>query len=194
MLADRYEGKRLNSPNDVVERSDGSIWFTDPSYGIDSDYEGHRRRQRDRRLPRLPHRPGHGEVRVVADDFDRPNGLAFSLDERQLYIADTRRQPHPRASTSPTTARCPAARSSPPATPAASTGSASTTPAGSGPRPHDGLHCFDPDGTLIGKLHVPEIVVQPHLRRRRNRNHLFITASTSVYAIRVNVNGAVYPR
>ena len=70
-FADRYQGRRLNSPNDVVVRSDGSIWFTDPAYGIDHDYEGHAP-EPSRRLPRLPRRPATGEVSRVADDFVRP--------------------------------------------------------------------------------------------------------------------------
>src|SRR5947207_1436743 len=89
VLASHAEGKRFNSPNDVVVKSDGSIWFTDPSYGIDSEYEGHA----------APHEYGgcfvwrldlsSGAVAPVATDFVQPNGLAFSPDERWLYIADT---------------------------------------------------------------------------------------------------------
>ena len=90
VLANRYDGKRLNSPNDVVERADGSIWFTDPSYGIDSDYEGHKADSEIGACHVYRIAPETGEVRIVADDFLRPNGLAFSLDERQLYIVDTR--------------------------------------------------------------------------------------------------------
>jgi len=83
-LAERYEGKRLNSPNDVVVRSDGRIFFTDPPYGI-------REEQRE-----LPYNgvftiAAGGELRLLLDDFDRPNGLAFSPDENTLYIADTNR-------------------------------------------------------------------------------------------------------
>ena len=91
VLADRYEGKRFNSPNDAVVKSDGSIWFTDPSYGIDSDYEGNlsEREQAGNFVYRID--PKSGEVGVVADDFVQPNGLAFSPDESILYIADTGR-------------------------------------------------------------------------------------------------------
>ena len=91
MIADSYQGGRLNSPNDVVVASDGSIWFTDPSYGIDTDYEGARadREQNGCHVYRVD--PGTGEVTRVADDFERPNGLAFSLDESKLYIADSGR-------------------------------------------------------------------------------------------------------
>src|SRR4029077_13147439 len=87
--ARHYDGKRLNSPNDVVERSDGSIWFTDPSYGIDSDYEGHKAPSEIGACHVYRVRPGR-DAEGVADDFTRPNGLAFSADERRLYIADSR--------------------------------------------------------------------------------------------------------
>ena len=90
VLADRFEGKRLNSPNDVVCRSDGSLWFTDPTYGISTDYEGGKQRPE---LPPSVYRLGEdGDIALVADDFQGPNGLAFSPDERLLYIAETGRQ------------------------------------------------------------------------------------------------------
>ncbi len=91
VLADAYDGKRLNSPNDVVERADGSVWFTDPAYGIDSDYEGHRAESEIGGCHVYRIDPVTGRVAIVADDFDRPNGLAFSADERQLYITDSER-------------------------------------------------------------------------------------------------------
>jgi gluconolactonase len=91
-LVDRVDGKRLNSPNDVVVRSDGSIWFTDPSYGIDSDYEGHRAESETDGCHVYRIDPVTGACTRVADDFVRPNGLAFSLDEQTLFISDTRRR------------------------------------------------------------------------------------------------------
>ena len=92
VLAGNWEGKRLNSPNDIVERADGSLWFTDPSYGIDTDYEGFRADSEIGACYVYRLDPATGALRVVADDFDRPNGLAFSAGERQLYIVDSRRQ------------------------------------------------------------------------------------------------------
>src|ERR1017187_3242932 len=89
VLADRYQGKRLNSPNDVVERADGSIWFTDPAYGIDSDYEGHQGASEIGACHVSRIDPGSGTLRIVAGDFNRPNGLAFTPDERSLYICDS---------------------------------------------------------------------------------------------------------
>jgi gluconolactonase len=92
VLADRYQGHRLNSPNDLVEHSDGSVWFTDPSYGIDTDYEGNQAESELDGCHVYRIDPGTGEVVKVADDFLRPNGLAFAADERELYITDTRRK------------------------------------------------------------------------------------------------------
>lgn len=190
VLADRFEGRKFNSPNDVVEHSDGSIWFTDPSYGIDSDYEGHRADSEIGACHVYRIDPS-GEVRVVADDFERPNGLAFSADEGQLYIVDTRRK-HIRRFDLAEGGKLSGGNEF------------ATCDAGSfdGLRlddrgrvwvsAHDGLHCFDPDGTLIGKLKLPQIVSNLTFGGPK-RNHLFITATTSVYAIRVNFNGVRYP-
>jgi gluconolactonase len=96
-LATHHDGRRLNSPNDVVVKSDGTIWFSDPVYGISNDYEGGR--QASEQPPALYRfDPATGDIRVVAGDFDGPNGLAFSPDERRLYVAETgdQSQPEPR--------------------------------------------------------------------------------------------------
>ena len=191
VLADRYDGKRFNSPNDVVEASDGSVWFTDPSYGIDTDYEGDKAPSEIGACHVYRIAPDTGEVGVVADDFNRPNGLAFSLDESRLYITDSA-DAHIR-------------RFDVAADATLSGGEVfATCDAGTfdGIRldeagrvwaaAHDGLHCFDPDGTLIGKLHVPEIVANLAFGGAK-RNDLYITASTSLYRIRTTVNGARYP-
>jgi gluconolactonase len=190
VLADRVDGKRFNSPNDVVERADGSIWFTDPSYGIDSDYEGISAPSEIGACHVYRVDPGTGEVRVVADDFDRPNGLAFAADERTLYVADSRRD-HVRRfaveddglSGGAVFAECDA-------------GSFDGLRVDAEDRlwaaAHDGLHCFAPDGVLLGKLHLPEPASNLTFGGPR-RNHLFVTATTSVYAMRVNVTGCRYP-
>ena len=89
VIADSYNGKRLNSPNDVVVKSDGTIWFTDPSYGIMSDYEGHKGPMELDGCYVYRFDPKSGKLTVVVDDFDKPNGLAFSPDESELYIADS---------------------------------------------------------------------------------------------------------
>lgn len=188
VLADRLsDGRRFNSPNDVVEHSDGSIWFTDPSYGIDTDYEGHKADSEIGACHVYRIDAGSGAVRIVADDFVRPNGLAFSADERQLYIVDTSRK-HLRRfdvaidgdlSGGAVFAGCDA-------------GTFDGVRLDDSGRvwvaAHDGLHCFDPDGTLLGKLRLPEVVSNLTFGGPK-RNVLFVTASTSVYALRVNFNG-----
>ena len=191
VLTDRYEGKRLNSPNDLVEHSDRSIWFTDPSYGIDSDYEGHKAVSEIGACNVYRVDPSTGETKVVADDFVRPNGLAFSADERHLYIADTREkhirrfdvEREDRLAGGEVFAICDA-------------GSFDGIRLDDAGRiwaaAHDGLHCFDPDGTLLGKLGVPEIVSNLTFGGPK-RNDLFITATSSVYSLRLNICGVRYP-
>ncbi len=186
VLADRCSGKRFNSPNDVVEHSDGSLWFTDPSYGIASDYEGVRAEQEMEGCHVYRLDPTTGEVRVVADDFVRPNGLAFSADESLLYVADTRER-HLRVFDvdggslrgGRLLAEC-------------SAGSFDGLRLDESGRlwaaAHDGVHCFHPDGELLGKLRIPQVVSNlcwggPRL------NHLFITATSTLYTMRLNVNG-----
>ncbi|RSN18109.1 gluconolactonase [Streptomyces sp. WAC 05977] len=187
VLADTYQGKRFNSPNDVVESSDGAIWFTDPSYGIESDYEGHQAESEIGACHVYRVDPD-GSVRIVADDFSRPNGLAFSLDESLLYIADTRQKPsHIRVfsvdgsvlSGGEVFATCDAGAFDGVRVDAAGRVWAAA---------HDGLHCFAPDGTRIGKLRVPEVCSNLTFGGPR-RNDLFITASSSVYSLRVNFSG-----
>ncbi|UQU67893.1 SMP-30/gluconolactonase/LRE family protein [Couchioplanes caeruleus] len=195
VLADRYEGRRLNSPNDVVVRADGTIWFTDPIYGIAGDYEGHRAESElggDCYVFRMD--PATGDLRVVAGDFCRPNGLAFSPDEQRLYIADTRQEPsHIRVfdvtadgtlTGGAVVATCNAGRFDGVRVDAAGRIWAAAW---------DGVHCFGTDGTLLGKLLLPEPAANltfggPKL------NHLFITAGASVYTLRVTFNGARYPQ
>lgn len=94
-LVDSYKGKRLNSPNDVVVKSDGTVWFTDPPYGILSDYEGYKSEQEQDGCYVYCFDPATDELKVVADDFNKPNGLAFSPDKSVLYISDTGRSHDP---------------------------------------------------------------------------------------------------
>jgi gluconolactonase len=190
-LADRADGKRLNSPNDVVVRSDGSIWFTDPAYGIDSDYEGHRAESETDGCHVYRIDPATGACTRVADDFVRPNGLAFSLDERTLYIADTRRN-HLRRFTVGDDLRLTDEGVVAECTVGVFDGLRLDTAGRIWAAAGDGVHCFDPDGTLIGKLHVPEEVANLVFGGPK-RNRLFVTASTSLYSILTNVNGAPGP-
>jgi gluconolactonase len=173
VLADGYEGKRLNSPNDVVVRPDGSVWFTDPAYGIDSDYEGHRGEIETEGCHVYRIAPD-GAITRVADDFNRPNGLVFSLDGSQLYVTDTE-EAHIRRFevTDDGTARL---------------DSAGRIWGAAG----DGVHVYDPDGTLLGKLLVPEVVSNLCFGGAK-RNRLFLTATTSLYSLYLNTNGGPEP-
>lgn len=198
VLADRYRGKRLNSPNDVVVRSDGSIWFTDPTYGILSDYEGYKSEpeQETRNVYRID--PSSGEVEIMVDDFGQPNGLAFSPDETKLYIADSSSS---HDITRPRNIRvfdviddkrltggrdfCSVDAGLPDGLRLDIAGNIWTS-AG------DGVHCFSPDGTLLGKIKIPQTVANLTFGGAR-RNRLFITASKSLYSIYVSTAGAQYP-
>ena len=195
VLADRYQGQRLNSPNDVVVRSDGSVWFTDPSYGIDHDYEGLRQERELDGCHVYRIDPDTAEVSRVAEDFARPNGLAFSPDESRLYVADTGATHDPdgprhiRAfdviddrtlSGGEVFAVCDAGLFD---------GFRFDEDGRLWTSAGDGVHCFEPDGTLIGKIRVPETVSNlcfggPH------RNRLFITATSSLYAVFLLLRGA----
>jgi gluconolactonase len=191
VIADRYQGKRFNSPNDVVVRSDGSIWFTDPSYGIDSDYEGHRADSEIGACHVYRVDPSTGAVRIVADDFVRPNGLAFSLDERRLYVADTRVN-HLRVFDVADDGTLSGGAAFASCTVGAFDGLRLDDAGRIWTSAGDGVHCYDPDGTLIGKLRVPETVANLVFGGQR-RNHLFICATTSLYAILLSVAGAPRP-
>ena len=193
-IADR--GKRLNSPNDVVVKSDGSIWFTDPSYGIDTDYEGDKAESEIGACHVYRVDPASGEVEAVITDMVRPNGLAFSLDESQLYVVDTGRThgaqnpAHMRVfNVGKAATRFPAETSSPTAPPACSTASGSTSDGRIWTSAADGIHCYDPDGTLIGKVKVPEVVANCVFGGNK-RNCLYIAGTTSLYMVRLMVNGA----
>ena len=188
VLADRHDGRRLNSPNDVVVRTDGSVWFTDPAYGIDSDYEGHRADSEIGGCHVYRIDPTTGSCEIVADDFVRPNGLAFSLDETQLYIGDSRAK-HIRVfdvdgsslSGGRLFAEC---------TVGTFDGLRLDDTGRVWAAAEDGIHCLDPDGTLLGKLLLPE-VASNLVFGGVNRNHLFVSATTSVYSLRCSVNGAI---
>jgi gluconolactonase len=201
VLMDRFEGKRLNAPNDIVVASDGAIWFSDPGYGTDGEYEGH---QAPHELPKNVYRldPLNGNVTVVADDFIRPNGIAFSPDEKRLYVVDsgiTHGGPaHIRVfdvdGTKLRAGRVFADDFAPGFTDGLRLdvlGNVWCSMGWGDPR-DDGVRCYAPDGTLIGKVHLPETAANLCFGGPK-RNRLFIAASTSVYALYVNVQGAQRP-
>ncbi len=199
VLVERFEGRRLNSPNDLAVKSDGSIWFTDPTYGIDSDYEGDAAASEIGASHVYRFDPDSGALSIVADSFVQPNGLAFSPDESLLYIVDTgishvKDGPH-HVRRFQLNADGQSLRG----------GEVfATCPVGlyDGFRPDvhgnlwlsagDGVHCHAPDGTLLGKIRVPEVVANvcfggPKL------NRLFICGTTSLYAVYLNTRGAGWP-
>jgi gluconolactonase len=184
VLADSYAGQPLNSPNDVVVAADGAIWFTDPSYGIMTDYEGHAGAEEigSRNVYRLA--PG-GELTVVADDFSQPNGLAFSADFARLYVVDS--EEHHIRSFVVDGSRLSGGELFA-ADPAGYDGIRLDTRGRLWGAAHDGVHCYEPDGTLSGKLLVPEIVANLCFGGRQH-NQLYLTATTSLYTLRVNFTG-----
>jgi gluconolactonase len=191
VLADSWQGKRLNSPNDATVKSDGSIWFSDPDFGITSDYEGHRAESEIGASNVYRIDPDDGDVRLVADGFTGPNGLVFSPGERQLFVSDT-------------LAGCIRVfdvRDN-------STLSEGTIFVRAEGRDNasfdnirfdadgrlwvaamnDGVHCYDPDGTLVGRINVPETVANITWGGAK-RNRLFIAAQTSLYSLVMGVSG-----
>ncbi len=191
VIADAYDGKQLNSPNDVVVKSDGSIWFTDPPYGIESDYEGHKGEveQAGNFVYRVD--PDDGEVEVVADDFDRPNGIAFSPDESKLVVSDTgrARTSHLRIFDVGDDGTLSGGDDFAVCTKGGFDGFRFDTDGRVWTSAADGVHCLDPDGTLLGKVLVPEGVANVVFGGAR-RNRLFICGTTSLYSVMLPVQGA----
>ena len=193
VLADGYDGKPLNAPNDVVVGPDGAVWFTDPGYGIMNDYEG---RAATAELPTALYRvdPDGGDPALVLDDLDRPNGLCFSPDGSRLYVVDSGRTRslhvyevrggrvaagRPFADMAPGTSdgiRCDVH------------GNVWAT-AGGGGDGYDGVHVFDPGGSLIGQIVLPEACANLCFGGP-TRNRLFMAASQSIYAVHLNTRGA----
>ena len=192
MLADRFNGKRLNSPNDVVVKSDGSIWFTDPTYGIDSHYEGHAAQSEIGASHVYQIDRASGVLSAVVTDRVRPNGLAFSPDETVLYVADTGATHVPglpraiHAYDITPDGRCVGAARTFAVCDAGffdgfrvdRDGNVWTSSA-------DAVRVHTQDGTLIGRIKIPEIVSNLCFGGPK-RNRLYITAQTSIYAIYVN--------
>ena len=196
-LVERYDGKRLNSPNDVVVKSDGTIWFSDPHYGIQTDYEGGKQ---EAELPANVYRfdPRDGSLRVVADDFQGPNGLCFSPDERRLYIVETGLQfapdpvQHIRVFDVGDDGRLSGGRVFCTISPGNADGIRCDEEGRLWSSAGDGVHCIDPGGELLGKILVPSTVAN-FTFGGRNRSRLFLCASHTVYAIYTNVRGASRP-
>jgi gluconolactonase len=196
VIADQFDGKPLNSPNDIVCRSDGSLWFTDPPFGILGFYEGHRAKQE---LPTNVYRwdTTTKKLSVVAGDINRPNGIAFSPDESKLYVVEAGVSPRvirvydvTKDGTQLTNGRT------------FLTARDGGTPDGfridvdgnlwvgwgMGQEGLDGVSVFNPDGKLIGRIDLPERCGNVCFGGR-HRNRLFMCGSTSVYSLFVNIQG-----
>ena len=195
-VADSYMGKRLNSPNDVVVKSDGSIWFTDPTFGILGWYEGARA---EPELPMNVYRvDASGEIELVAEGISQPNGLAFSPDEALLYIVESRSNPRKILAFDVHNGRKLANRrvliDAGPGSPdgfRVDIDGKLWCGWGMGKEGLDGVHVFDPGGKLIGRIDLPERCANLCFGGV-HRNRLFMAASTSVYALYVNTQGVGY--
>ena len=196
VIADSYDGKRLNSPNDVVVKSDGTIWFSDPHYGIMTNYEGYKSEQE---LPCNVYRvdPSDGSIEAVLTDFNCPNGLAFSPDESKLYVADTGRMfgsdpQHIRAFDVDASGKLTGGNVFHVISPGCADGFRLDTDGNIWSSAADGVHCISPNGVLLGKILVPELVSNVCFGGRA-KHQLFITATTGIYAVTLNRKGAVLP-
>ena len=196
VIADKFDGKRLNSPNDIVCKSDGSIWFTDPPFGVLGNYEGH---AAPTELPTNVYRWDDGTtgaLSVVADDVNGPNGLAFSPDESKLYVVESRATPRTIISYDVVggvrlTNKRKVIDAGPKGTPdgfRVDVDGNLWCGWGLGEEGLDGVHVFNPDGRLIGRIDLPERCANVCFGGTY-RNRLFMAASTSLYSLYVNTQG-----
>lgn len=194
VLADSYGGRRLNSPNDVVVKSDGSIWFTDPPYGILSDYEGRKADQEQDGCFVFRLSPDGKELTVVSDDFVKPNGLAFSPGEDRLYVSDTGQShdpdgPHhirvfdvlPTGELTGGDVFIETPDGVPDGFRFDTLGNLWTSSA-------TGVLCYDPTGLLLGEIRTPEVVSNLCFGGR-TRQDMMITATSSVFHLTVRATG-----
>lgn len=198
VLADRFQGRRLNAPNDLVVKSDGTLWFTDPHYGIQTDYEGGRA---EPELPPSVYRldPCSGSLTVVADDFNGPNGLCFSPDESKLYVTESGRlfDPDPERhirvfDVSADGMRLSHGRLFHKVEPGFADGIRVDEDGNLWSSADDGVHCIAPTGDLLGKVLVPSRVSNVTFGGAR-KNRLFICASHTLYSIFLNRRGVQHP-
>lgn len=195
VLADNYQGKRLNSPNDVVVKSDGSIWFSDPPYGIASDYEG------QKAASELPANyvfridPDSLKLTIAADNFDKPNGLAFTPDESQLFVADSGAPQHMKVFdvvSSGKATRLVNPRVFAVCDAGVYDGFRFDTEGNLWTSTKAGVSCYSSEGQLLGRIRIPEAVSNLTFGGPK-RNRLFITATTSLYSLFVNARGVQTP-
>lgn len=197
VLADAFEGKRLNSPNDIIVSSDGSIWFTDPPFGLLSHYEGTIGKPE---LPPSVYRIDGktGKLHLVFSDMAGPNGLCFSPDETRLYVVDSRAKPHRLIVAFDVNAQWELSnrRTLIDCGEGTSDGIRCDQDGnlwcgwGMGSEALDGVRIFDPSGAPIGHIHLPERCANICFGGR-NGNRLFMAAGKSLYSVFVNTRGAL---
>lgn len=208
VLVDRYKGGRLNSPNDVVVKSDGTIWFTDPEYGIQDDLMGYEApNEQDGKCYVFRFDPASGELSAVADDFVMPNGLAFSADESLLYIVDSGGDkgldlfaipdelpdPHEiRVFDVIGGRRLENGRLFTKVSPGVPDGIRLDSDGNVWSVAFDGVHCYSPAAELLGKIKIPEMVANITFGGPE-RNRLFIAAANSLYAADLDRQGIQRP-
>jgi gluconolactonase len=189
VLASRYDGKRLNSPNDAAVKADGSVWFTDPDFGITSDYEGHRADSEIGACNVYRIAPDQGEVSLVVGGMSGPNGIVFSQDEQTMFVCDSRTNQvrafdvdadgqtltHERVFASSQTGQFDNIRID----------NRGQLWVGAG---EEGVHCYAPDGSFIGRIRVPQIVANIRFGGPKN-NRMFIAANTTLYSLVMSTTG-----
>ena len=192
-IADSYKGKRLNSPNDVVVKADGTIWFSDPAYGIDNDYEGGRAESELDGCFVFCFDPRTGELSIASREFDRPNGLAFSPDESLLYVSDTGDSArHIRVLAVREKNRLSDGKVFASVDPGVSDGFRLDEYGNLWTSAGDGVHCISPEGELLGKIHLPEIISNVVFGGLM-KNRLFATGANSLFSIYLNCRGSQTP-
>lgn len=195
VIADSFDGKPLNSPNDVIVARDGGIWFSDPHYGIMTNYEGFVAEQEN---PCVVYRadPASGALYVMVDDMNCPNGLAFSPDEQLLYVADTGRMFSRDAQAiriyDMVEGRPANGRHFHTINPGCADGIRVDSDGNLWSSASDGVHCIAPDGRLLGKILIPELVSNLCFGGRA-KHELYITATSSLYRITLNRRGVQEP-
>jgi gluconolactonase len=191
VIADNYKGKRLNSPNDVVVKSDGSIWFTDPNYGIISDYEGHKSEMEQDGCYVFRVDPKTGKIAIVTDDFDRPNGIAFSHDEKTLYIADSYTEHrHIRSFSVGENSKLKGGKVFAKYSDGGPDGFRVDTDGRLWTSMGAGVNCYLPSGDLLGRLRFPQAVANVEFGGPK-RNRLFVACTHQMYVLYVTVNGVL---
>lgn len=199
-IADSYNGGKLTSPNDVAVKSDGSIWFTDPDYGFLELAVGHgdKPEQNRNRVYRVD--PDTLEIEMVNEDFDKPNGIAFSPDESVLYVSDTGRthgefRPHRLMAfdlAGEQRDRLENPRVFADIEPYVPDGFRADVDGNVWVACGDGVQVFSPGGDLLGKIHTPEVAANLSFGNR-DRQTLFIGATSSIWSIELNIAGATQP-